>query len=439
VQYTDATFTARVLPDPRLGILGPVLRGMTGEYIEVTFLNRAWLPLSMHPHGVRYDKENEGSYYKPNPGHGAAVAPGARFTYVWQIDEAAGPRPDEPSSKAWLYHSHVTGDGEANLGLIGFIVVTDPARARADGTPNDVDREMGVLFKIFDEGAAADDADEEPDERVASAPTGPVQRTWAELHQLAEEGERHTLNGLTYGNLPGLEMNEGERVRWYLFGLGSENDFHTAHWHGLRAIGSGSAHSDVVELLPGSMKIADTLADTPGDWLLHCHVADHMEHGMFAKITVYAAQKPRASNDVENRFFGLPKSLQTLRVFTAEYTPAKGNSAGGPAETYFDAQVTVADPYIVSKNLITVSMNGHSITFAPDASGISSKPEGVLLVKNVSPYGNGNVLGGTLRFEVTLKGDAWVKKVPGMTRVEIQVGSAHHEAHVRLAPLPPAN
>ena len=64
-------------------------------------------------------------------GLGAAVAPGAKFTYVWQLDEASGPRPDEPSSKAWLYHSHTTGDEEVNLGLIGFLVVTDPKRAHA--------------------------------------------------------------------------------------------------------------------------------------------------------------------------------------------------------------------------------------------------------------------------------------------------------------------
>jgi hypothetical protein len=37
-----------------------------------------------------------------------------------------------------------------------------------------------------------------------------------------------------FGNLAGLQMNEGERVRWYLFALGSEQDLHTAHWHGLR-------------------------------------------------------------------------------------------------------------------------------------------------------------------------------------------------------------
>lgn len=53
VQYTDGTFQTRVLEEPRLGILGPVLRGVVGEYLAVTFLNRGSRPLSMHPHGVK--------------------------------------------------------------------------------------------------------------------------------------------------------------------------------------------------------------------------------------------------------------------------------------------------------------------------------------------------------------------------------------------------
>jgi hypothetical protein len=80
VQYTDATFTAKVIANPSLGILGPVLRGVVGEYLAVTFLNRTAQPLSMHPHGVKYDKDNEGAYYFPGPGRGGAIAPGAQFT-----------------------------------------------------------------------------------------------------------------------------------------------------------------------------------------------------------------------------------------------------------------------------------------------------------------------------------------------------------------------
>jgi FtsP/CotA-like multicopper oxidase with cupredoxin domain len=102
--------------------------------------------------------------------------------------------------------------------------------------------------------------------------------------------------------LPGLDMNEGERVRWYLFGLGSENDLHTAHWHGLRVLEEGRRRTDVVELLPASMKVADMEADNPGQWLLHCHVAEHMANGMFARVTVYPTnshrREPRARKGV---------------------------------------------------------------------------------------------------------------------------------------------
>lgn len=446
VQYADPEFTARILPDPRLGILGPVLRGLPGDYIEVTFLNRAWLPLSMHPHGLKYDKASEGSYYKPDPGAGAAVAPGARFNYVWYVDPAAAPRPDEPSSKAWLYHSHVSGDEEANLGLIGFIVVTDPARARPDGTPRDVDREMGLLFKIFDESNPNATAGEEADERPANAgPTGPVRRTWAELQQLLQDGQRHTINGLAYGNLPGLEMNEGERVRWYVFGLGSENDFHTAHWHGLRVVEDGRRSTDVIELLPGSMRVADLVADNPGRWLLHCHVAEHMENGMFASVVVRPAGGVPVSRAPRDAFFGLPESFQTLVLTTAEFT---AKSAAAPAgEVFLEGQVTVPDPLPVVHNPVAIKLGGRAAVFQPDASGIGASPEGLLLVKNISPYGNGIVRGGRMNFEVSLKGAAWLdalrqaKVLEGdrlaaraSLPVEIAVGPARHSASATLVP-----
>src|SRR5262249_4009031 len=102
IEYTDQSFASRVIPTGRLGILGPVLRGQVGEYLAITFLNRTSSPLSMHPHGLKYDKDSEGSHYQPRPGLGAAVGEGAKFTYVWHLDEASGPMPGEPSSKGWL-------------------------------------------------------------------------------------------------------------------------------------------------------------------------------------------------------------------------------------------------------------------------------------------------------------------------------------------------
>jgi FtsP/CotA-like multicopper oxidase with cupredoxin domain len=93
------------------------------------------------------------------------------------------------------------------------------------------------------------------------------------------------INGYIYGNLPGLKMKVGERVRWYLMSLGGESDLHTPHWHGNVVLSAGR-RTDVVELLPASMHVADMVPDDPGIWLFHCHVEDHMMEGMSALYEV---------------------------------------------------------------------------------------------------------------------------------------------------------
>lgn len=39
------------------------------------------------------------------------------------------------------------------------------------------------------------------------------------------------INGKVYGNLRGISMVKGERVQWYLMGMGNEVDIHTVHFH----------------------------------------------------------------------------------------------------------------------------------------------------------------------------------------------------------------
>lgn len=42
---------------------GPVIRAEVGDTIHVTFYNRASQPFSIQPHGVFYEKDNEGTIY----------------------------------------------------------------------------------------------------------------------------------------------------------------------------------------------------------------------------------------------------------------------------------------------------------------------------------------------------------------------------------------
>jgi len=95
----------------------------------------------------------------------------------------------------------------------------------------------------------------------------------------------HSINGFVFGNLPGLTMHKGERVRWYVMAMGTEVDLHTPHWHGNTVVSNGM-REDVVQLLPASMLTADMQPDNVGTWLFHCHVNDHILAGMQALYTV---------------------------------------------------------------------------------------------------------------------------------------------------------
>ena len=422
VEYTDATFQTRVYANPSLGLLGPVLRGVVGDWLKVTFLNRTDQPLSMHPHGVRYDKDSEGAYYRPGPGRGAAVGAGATFTYVWYLDEDSGPMPDEPSSKAWLYHSHVAPQEETNLGLVGFIIVTDPNRARADGTPNDVDREFGALFMIFDESGLGAEAKEAAE--YASLPgAAPAALTWTQMQEQVEQGSRFAINGRVFGNLPGIEMNEGERVRWYLFGLGSEQDFHTAHWHGARVIEEGRRRTDVVDLLPATMKVADLVADNPGTWLFHCHVAEHMSEGMFTRMVVYPREVRGADRRPAGSFLGLPEGRQSLHLKRVARSPAE--SAGADAKWEIEGSATVYEAFAVFNQGVTLDVGGETFVFRPDAHGEARLPGAHLTITNAGA--EGVVYGRSLDFRIALEGAAARAAAAAAGRVmKLTLGHAEH-------------
>ena len=261
IEYTDGTFSHRK-PQPQwLGVLGPIIRAEVGDTVVVHFRNRAPSgSYGMHPHGFRYAKDNEGAHYQgvnsgQPPGAGAEIPFGGSFDYVWVADPDSSPGPADPSSLVWWYHSHINESAETNRGLLGPIIITRAGMARTDGSPNDVSREFVAAFFIFNELGG-----EEP-------------------------GLMHSINGYFFGNLKGLTMRRGEKVRWYVLGMGNEVDLHSPHWHGKTVRVAGS-QTDVVNLLPATMITADMNADNVGEWMYHCHVSDHIDGGMFTSYQI---------------------------------------------------------------------------------------------------------------------------------------------------------
>ena len=211
------------------------------------------------------------------------VAPGATTTYVWPVPERAGPAAHDQSSVLWMYHSHTAEDADLNTGLVGPIIVTARGKARADGSPVDVDREIVAGFLELDENLSPYfDANIAKYVKNASsvkkAPPGDF------LDPFYVSNLRETINGYIFGNGPMFTMKKGERVRWYLF-ADANFQVHAPHWHGNTVTAMGM-RTDVVSLTTMGMVVADMVPDDPGVWLFHCHVGPHLAAGMSARYQV---------------------------------------------------------------------------------------------------------------------------------------------------------
>jgi hephaestin len=295
--YTDASFThlvprptscapnARVCDDA-LGILGPVIRATVGDSIRVVFKNNTAFPASVHPHGVFYEKNAEGAPYADGTSGGSkgddAVPPGRTWTYNWQVPDRAGPGPMDGSSVLWMYHSHTDEVADTNTGLIGPMVIT--ARGKADpatATPLDVDRELFSYFTVENENQS-----HYLDRNLQELAGAPHTVTPDDEDAFEESNLMHSINGYVYGNGPVPVMHKGQRVRWYVFSLGTEVDLHTPHWHGNTVTINGGMRTDMVQIMPGMMMSADMVPDDVGTWLFHCHVNDHIVAGMQMRYRV---------------------------------------------------------------------------------------------------------------------------------------------------------
>jgi hephaestin len=268
-----------------LGVLGPVIRAEVGDTIKVVFKNNASFPFSIHPHGVFYQKNSEGAPYNDGTSgdkkNDDAVPPGKTHTYNWLVPERAGPGPMDPSSIIWAYHSHTDEVADTNAGLIGPMIITRKGMAKPDGSPIDVDREFVTLFSVLNENSSL-----YLDKNI-QAFAGDPSSVNVDDEGFGESNLMHSINGYVFGNGPldAMTMKKGERVRWYVMGLGTEVDLHTPHWHGNTLLWNGM-RSDMVELLPMSMKVLDMVPDDVGIWLFHCHVNDHLSAGMVTRFAV---------------------------------------------------------------------------------------------------------------------------------------------------------
>jgi FtsP/CotA-like multicopper oxidase with cupredoxin domain len=277
---------------------GPILRIPLGETRTIKLVNDSPRDASLHFHGVTYTDDDDGSLEHPD----SVVAPGCSHVYTVTAN-APG---------VWPYHSHVHTRTDMDMGLVGAIIVPDPAETPADHEFVAVLSNLGVEMEGM-EGEEGDDDEEmdavpqfymaingrpyggarvielQGDEYVA---TGGDPVAAADTSGMSGMGDMDT--GMASSIVPTTKV--GDHVRWRALNL-SADDPHTFHLHGHHwcpvglpgedgLCANGAAFVDNQDLLPAQGVSLEYIEDAPGDWMYHCHVEDHMVDGMWAMMHV---------------------------------------------------------------------------------------------------------------------------------------------------------
>ncbi|GFS05338.1 hephaestin-like protein 1 [Elysia marginata] len=330
-QFTDATFSQEFYKQPLLGILGPTLHAEVGDTLEITYFNNATHVFSVHPHGLFYLKDAEGAIYIDGTSgkfkHDDIVLPGQTVTLTWNVTESDAPGDGDPNCLPWIYHSHVNTPRDTSAGVTGLLVTCKKGVLDADNLRTDVDKEIPVFVKNYDENLSW-----HVEDNIATYCLDP-----ARCRSLRDSGDEaftesnymRSINGYMYGHLPQLEACVGQRVALYFVGFGNEFDVHSIHFHG-QTLDYQHTRGDTVSVYSATFVAAEMSPRESGFWRVTDMVGTNQKDGivafLFTKSCPGASAPPNTLTGTTRDYF-----LSADQV-TWDYGPGgKDRNNGNPA------------------------------------------------------------------------------------------------------------
>jgi manganese oxidase len=220
-------------------IPGPQLNLDLGDKVEIVLHNELDQPTILHLHGMTLPNDMDGVPAITQD----AIMPGESFTYKFTVR----------NSGSNMYHSHFNAVDQVPGGLLGALVVSDPADPKVDLDYTMVLNDGPLGFTLNGKGFPA---------------TEPIVASKDQLIRIRY-------------------MNEGLQI-------------HPMHLHGIpQQVIAKDGHildnpymADTVLVGPGERYDVLVKATEVGTWAYHCHILSHAEgpDGMFGMVTAMVVQ-----------------------------------------------------------------------------------------------------------------------------------------------------
>ena len=226
---------------------GPVIEAVAGDRVRIYVTNHLPEPTSIHWHGILVPYGMDGVAGLTQP----AIAPGKTFLYEFTFD-----RPG-----TFMYHPHADEMTQIALGMMGMIVV-HPRAAEARRV-----RDYAIMTHEW------------------KIPIGTRRADPLAMNDV----NVLTFNSKSFPATQPLVAEVGDLVRIRLGNLGPM-DHHPIHLHGYAfhvvetdggQVPAAARWPETTVLVPvGTVRVIELVADTPGDWPMHCHMTHHVMNQM---------------------------------------------------------------------------------------------------------------------------------------------------------------
>ena len=239
---------------------GPTIEAVEGDKVRIFVTNKLPEHTTVHWHGmlVPSGMDGVGGLTQPH------IKPGQTFVYEFVLKK----------SGMFMYHPHADEMVQMAMGMMGSIIVhpKDPAFRR-------VDRDFVFLLNAYD---------------IDAGSYVPKVMTMLEFNLW-------TWNSRVFPGIDHLVCAKGDKVRVRFGNLTMTN--HPIHMHGYDFkvsctdggwVPEEAAWPEVtIDCAVGQMRAFDFVADTPGDWAIHCHKSHHTMNAMGHNVRTYIGVNKR--------------------------------------------------------------------------------------------------------------------------------------------------